>query len=539
MRLDILFGGKQGQGVDKVATMASDLFTGMGYYVFKYRDYGSLIKGGHSFDVVSVSDEPISSHNRSLDALLALDDNTVEKHRERLKEDGFVVNAVDIGSESELGISFNMILLGAAAKTFGIGMEEVRKVIERSFGDKGEKIVSKNVEAAEIGYKDAEQDENIERRSREIKIMSGSEGIAEGAVRSGLDVYMAYPMTPATPVLHVLAGRQREDDILTFQPENELSVVNAGLGCAHTGAKTMVGSSGGGYDLMQEAMSLQGMSEIPLVMYLSQRAGAASGIPTYTAQSDLEIATKGSHGEFPRITIAPGDAKESIKAANECFYFAENFRMLAVLLGDKHVAESDYSHEEGVETVEVGRNIDKSEKGGEYLNYKITEDGNSPRSVPGLNVVKSSSYEHNEYGVTIEDSDQIVEMTDKRLRKEETVEKESERFERYKIHGKEDSDIVVVGWGSTKGAIKDVAEELGIKFLQIIYLKPFPDEIGEVLQDSEEVLLVENNATGLLGDLIREETGYKIDDKDTVLKYDGRPFRHDELEDEIKKRVEI
>ncbi|MFP4115983.1 MAG: 2-oxoacid:acceptor oxidoreductase family protein [Candidatus Aenigmatarchaeota archaeon] len=534
MQLDIVFGGDQGQGIDKVASMAGDLFSDMGYYIFKYRDYGSLIKGGHSFDVLSVSDEPIASHSYALDGILALDDKTVEKHKDRLKDDGFIINAKEIGTESEYGISFNMLLLGAVAKTMGVSKDKLQKVIERTFEGK-EEVVDKNIQAADEAYSHAEKVRDIEDREDKIEVMSGSQGIAEGAVRSGIDVYLAYPMTPATPVLHLLAGRQREDDIAVLQPENELSVVNAGLGAAHTGAKTMVGSSGGGYDLMQEAMSMQGISEIPLVVYLSQRAGAGSGIPTYTAQGDLEIAVHGSHGEAPRVVIAPGDAVESVEATNQAFYFAENFRALSILLGDKHVAESDFSMDEDMDIVDVGRNIDQSERGGEYRNYKVTEDGNSPRSVPGLNVTKSTSYEHDEYGITIEDEETINAMTDKRKRKGEKIRERAKEFTQHKVHGDEDSDTVVVGWGSTKGAIKDAISGMGIKFLQIIYLEPFPEEVTDILEDAERTVLVENNSTGLLGDLITENTGHVIDKK--ILKYDGRPFHRDKLREKIKKVI--
>lgn len=535
MRLDLLFGGDQGKGIDKVASMAADLFSDLGYYVFKYRDYGSLIKGGHSFDVLSISDEPVHSHRHSLDAILALDDKTVEKHKDRLREEGFIINAENIGKESDFGISFNMLLLGAMAKGLEIEMEKLENVIQEDFDD--EEVIEKNIDAARQAYEHADENFEVEDQGREVEVMSGSEGIAEGAVRSGIDVYFAYPMTPATPVLHLLAGRQKEDDLIAFQPENELSVINAGLGAAHTGAKTMVGSSGGGYDLMQEAMSMQGMSEIPLVVYLSQRAGAASGIPTYTAQGDLEIACHGSHGEFPRITIAPGDAKESVEATNQAFYFAENYRTLAVLLGDKHVAESDFSVIGDPEITQVGRNIDKTEEGGEFENYRITEDGNSPRSVPGLNVVNSTSYEHDEYGITIEDKDSINKMTDKRLRKEETIEREVKKFDRYKVHGNEDSDVVVIGWGSTKGAILDAIKDLDVKFLQVIYLVPFPEEVGEILEDGEKVILVENNSTGLLGQHLRENTGLKVKEDNKILKYDARPFTSDTLKEKIKERL--
>ncbi|MFB6217319.1 MAG: hypothetical protein ABEJ72_10225, partial [Candidatus Aenigmatarchaeota archaeon] len=223
-------------------------------------------------------------------------------------------------------------------------------------------------------------------------------------------------------------------------------------------------------------------------------------------------------------------------ATNQSLDFSENFRVLSVLLGDKHVAESEFTVENEPETVEVGRNITEGEDK-RFKNYRFTEDGNSPRSVPGLSVVKSSSYEHDEYGVTIEDKETAEKLYNKRSRKRETIKEEARNFDMYKIHGKEDSDLVVVGWGSTKGAITDATKEMDVKFLQIFYLEPFPEQVEEILEDASKVILVENNSTGLLGKLIREKTGYKIKEENKILKYNARPFRSDELKQKIKERV--
>ncbi|MCJ7450224.1 MAG: 2-oxoacid:acceptor oxidoreductase family protein [Candidatus Nanohaloarchaeota archaeon QJJ-9] len=528
MELSILFGGTQGQGVDKVAEIAAKLFANMGYYIFRYRDYSSLIEGGHSFSVLSVSEKPIHSHKKELDVILALDEDVMDRHSDRLAEESCVLTPE--GLEEDVNYNYiNTALLGGLAKLFGVKKNRLEEVVEEEL----QKTSVGNKKAVEEGYQSFEQLVELEDKERSYEIMTGSQGVVRGAIESGMDVFLAYPMTPATPVFHLLAEKEEDEDYITYQLENELAVANAALGSAHTGAKTMVGTSGGGADLMSEATSMQGIAEIPFVLYLAQRAGAGSGVPTYTAQADLGLATKGGHGEFPRVVIAPGDAVESVEAANQAFYFAENYRLLSVILGDKHVAESDFTFTSEPDTVEVGRNIDSENQGGEYENYKITETGNSPRSVPQLNVVKSSSYEHDEKGITVEDAEKVDEMTEKRLRKGEEVEKESKRFERFKVHGDQSSSTVIIGWGSTKGVLKDVAKEKGYSFLQVFYLEPFPEEIEEHLKDAEEVVLVENNSTGLLGDLIAENTGIRIGDDQKILKYDGRPFRRDKLLERI------
>ncbi len=528
----ILLGGKQGQGINKASEILARIFSDKGYFTFKYRDYGSLIEGGHSFNVLAVSDKKVDSHNIEVDIIVAQDKATASKHSERLSENGEIFKVYEEFDSNDFCISYNMVSVGVVSKYFGIEKEEVKKVLEDELP---KKFQEQNFKAVKKGYESTEKIYEIGELNQDIEIMSGSEGIAEGAVGSGLDVYLAYPMTPATPVLHLLAEKEAEGSHVTYQLENELSVVNSAIGSAHTGAKTMVGTSGGGYDLMQEATSMQGISEIPLTVYLSQRAGAGSGVPTYTEQGDLQVAMKGGHGTFPRVVIAPGDSLECVKAVNESIYFSENFRLLSVLLGDKHVAESDFSFESGVEIVDVGRNIDREMKKEDYENYSITDDGNSPRSVPGINVVKSTSYEHNEKGITVEDPEKVKKMVDKRNRKEKTVEKASKNFNRFKIHGEKDSNTLIVGWGSTKGAIKDAVEDLGLKFLQIIYLEPFPKEVLDIIKESSKVILVENDSKGLLAEVLREKICFDVGEDNMILKYDGRPFRKDEL----KKKIEV
>lgn len=535
MRKNILIGGKAGQGIDVAASLISDGLSKKGYYIFNYRDYPSLIEGGQNFNIISISDEQIGSYEFKLDVLVALDDKTVEDHEDKLKENGLLLKLDDFDVDNDYQKVVNVFMAGVLFKTIDCNVENLEEEVESHF--EGKEYLELDLEAVEEGFKAG--DESIELEGsvdKDLKICTGSKALADGVLDAGIDCYFAYPMTPATPILHNLAGRQREENILVFQPENELGAINMGIGAAHTGAKTMVGTSGGGYDLMQQSMSMQGIAEIPLVVYLAQRPGPGSGVPTYTIQGDLNIAVKGGHGEYPRVTVAPGDAKESRRLANEAFYFAENFRVLSVFLGDKHVAESEYTFEEYDNKVEVERNIEDQE-GGEFENYQITENGNSPRSVSGLTTVKSSSYEHDEMGITTEDSEEVNDMIDKRKRKEELLEGEVEKFEMYKTHGNEDSDVTVVGWGSTKGAILDAIKNLDIKFLQILYLRPFPTEVKEILGDSEKIILVENNATGLLGNLVAEKTGVIIPDEDKILRYDGRPFESDTLKSKIEEKM--
>ena len=432
-----------------------------------------------------------------------MDDKTVEIHQKILKKDGFIINSQGF---EKLGRNLNVAQAGALIKILGID----KKTLVNEVNDQLHNAESN--QAAELGFYSRKEKFSLPKLKNKIKKIIGNSGIAQGAVESGINVYIAYPMTPSTGVLHELAGLQEKYGHMVFQAENEIAVINAGLGASFSGAKTMVGTSGGGFDLMCEGLSLQGMSEIPLVVYLASRPGPASGIPTYNMQGDLDIALRGGHGEFPRVVVCPGDPIEAVEKTNETFYLSEKFGALSIVLSDKHLAESEFS-------------FDKDPTNPLKVEIK--------RKLPGKEIVKASSYEHDEFGNTTEDAEIARKNGDKRLEKYEKIKNECKKFEMIKIHGNKKSKNLIVGWGSTKGVILDAIEGLDYKFLQILYAKPMSDEIKNEIEKAKKVILIESNLTGMMGRLIREKTGLSI--KKRILRYDSRPFTSDELREEIQK----
>jgi len=545
MEKTILIGGEAGQGSAVTSRFIGEIFCALGYYVFNYRDYPSLIRGGHNFNVLRISDAPIFSHREKYDIIIAFDQKTIDKHQKNLKKDGFILGhkgleadkfyPIDVqpilGELKVPAVFGNNVLIGWLFKHFGVNEKTLLKEVEDVFG-KGKKI-GLIKETIKRGYDLGEKKESLKKRKGKKYFISGSEGVGVGAINAGMDVYMAYPMTPATPVLHFLAGKQVEHNFLALQLENEIGVINSALGASFAGAKTMVGTSGGGFALMMEGMSLAGISEVPLVVYLAQRTGPGTGVPTYTTQGDLKFALNAGQGEFPRIVVAPGDAQEAITRTQEAFYLAYKFRNLAIVLADKHVSESDYTFQK-LDTSSVNSKryiVDNPSE--DYKSYKITKDGISPRAVPGQGpVARATSYEHNEYGNTIEDAEWTVKMHDKRFKKEKYIRQEVEKLNPVSVYGK--GKNLIVGWGSTKGAILDALPDLkDFKFMQISYLSPFPRKtVEKELKKAKRVVLVENNATGLLAEVIAEQTGHII--KEKVLKYDARPFVPDIIVNKIK-----
>jgi 2-oxoglutarate ferredoxin oxidoreductase subunit alpha len=456
MRYNVLIGGQAGQGPNHLTKILAEALIKKGYFVFYSRDYQSLIRGGHNFNILTFSDELVYSNDSKIDVIVALDDNTEKIHKKDLKKDGKIIKTDS--SDNEIG---NKIL-----NLF-----------------------------------------NLPKKKNGFSLMNGSQGIAEGSIKSGLDIYYAYPMTPATPLLFELAQREEKDNLLVFQPENEISVAIAGIGSALTGAKVMVGTSGGGFDLMTEALSLTGQAEVPIVFYLAQRPGPGTGVPTYTGQGDLMMALHSGHGEFSRLVLSPGDPVECQELISQAFYFSQKYRIPCIILSDKHLSEAAYP----------------------LLNKEkpvIT------KSLKSNSLIKYSSYE-SEDGIATSDPEVIKNNISRRLKKAQEIKKEAQKFTMYKIFGKKDSKNVVLSYGSTKGAILDSIEDLDVKFIQVLYLEPFPD-IRKDLED-KKVILVENSSTGMLADLIREKTGIRVESK--ILRADGRPFLCDELKEEIMRLI--
>ena len=519
MRFNILIGGRAGQGINELANILSRVFGKAGFYVFNYRDYESLVTGGHNFNILCISDKKVGSFDYKYDVVLALNKETLEIHRQNFhKNTLFIVNFSE-GKDNFIFLNANkdktenMAFATALCKILGIEKNFLLDEVKKRFA--GKSMLEKDIEVIEHFYsKDFEKEIKVSHEKTSKIVLNGVEGVSKGAVLSGIDIYFAYPMTPATTLLNFLA-KEQDKIFFAYTPEDEISVANAGVGASFAGAKAMVGTSGGGFDLMTEAMSFQGMTELPLVVYLAQRPGPSTGVPTHTGQQDLLVACFGGHGEFSRVVVAPGNSKECIEKTNEAFYLAEKFGVLSIVLTDKHLVESDFSFNE----------------------FRIKEIKIPERKIklgmPGI-LFRRSSYEHDANWNNSEQISDIVESFEKRLEKHKMLEKEVKKLEMYKIYGK--GKDLVIGWGSTKGVMLDALDSLDARFLQIIYMSPFPKEISGFIKNARNVFVVENNATGQLSKLIAQNTGFIVEDKNKILKFGGRPFTPQDIIDELKKR---
>lgn len=534
MDISVLVGGEAGDGVKQAGKILAKIFNKLGYYVFVYDDYQSLVRGGHNFSIVRASDKKILTHKDHVDLLVALNKETFDKHSWRTEEtiydsdkfEGKETGIEGLSKAKKLGSELlrNTIFIGSICKYFGVDFSVAEKLIKNSF----KKLKEENIEALKFGYESVESKEKMEKIGKPREVMSGNEAIGLGASKAGMEMYIAYPMTPASSILHFLARKGDELGVKTVQMENEIAVANMAVGSTFAGARSMVGTSGGGLALMTETVSLCSMSETPVLFVNSQRAGPSTGVPTYTMQADLKFTLNIGHGDVTKITTAPGDGKEAYQLAAKTMNLAWKYQIPGVLLVDKEISESTFSFEKPKVEKREAKLWDGK---GEYKRYKITDNGISPLAFPGqTTTVKGSSYEHDEKGITIEEKTKLInKMQEKRLRKMEELKKELKNKETVKTYGKEDSKVVLLTWGSTKGACIEVAQELGLKVVQPLYLEPMPEEeIKKEIKD-KKVIAVEVNATGQLADILGI--------KEKVLKYDGRPFTPEELKEKIEEII--
>jgi len=569
---NVMAGGEAGQGVQSVGMILAKAMAQGGLHVFADQDYENRVRGGHNFFRVRVSDKEVLALSENLDILVALNKETIDLHRDELKGDGIIVfdqdqTKVEARGENYFDVPLtriaeetvknklmtNTVAIGAASGLAGYDFDILTSVLKKEFSRHGEKIVGDNLVAAKAGY-DFALEHGAEKLSRKIKpvmashnrmFLHGNEALGLGAIVGGCKFIAGYPMTPATPVLEYLADKGQKYNVAAVHVEDEIAAVNMSIGAAFAGARAMVATSGGGFCLMVEGLSLAGITETPIVFVLAQRPGPATGMPTRTEQGELWFALHAGHGEFPRAILAPATTEEAFHAMIKAFNLAEKYQTPVIILTDHHLATSYTTVERlDLKQLKIDRgqllSDDEVTKLTDYKKHLVTDSGVSPRALPGQGkaLVVTDSDEHDETGHMIEDGETRNQQNFKRLRKHDGLKADidSPRF-----HESPGAEHTLIGWGSTYGAIReatDLLKEDGIpvNFLHISEIWPFPAErVAAILNDSARSIVIETNATAQMASLIRRETGIKVNG--TILKSDGRSFSPKEIVDRMKKEV--
>ena len=589
-----MIGGPQGGGINSAAESFAKALVRGGYRIFMNIEFHSNIQGEHAYYLVRISDKDKGNLSEKAHVLVALDEETIlgnvhnewpshNGHLTEMVKGGVVIYdgalkldltskrqdlhyipvpfdellrkvLVEAGRGSEfnaLRVMTNSVAGGASAAALGVDLDLYQESFKGGTGRRA-LLAGLNAQAAAEGYKYVMEALNNQHVFQLVHVtppavppllLRGVQAVALAKLKAGLAFQTYYPISPATDENVYLEANARAQDLVVVQVEDEISAINMAVGATHAGARTSTSTSGPGLCLMAEGLGFASITEAPgPVLFLWQRGGPSTGLPTRTEQADLELALHPGHGEFPHMVVAPGDMYDAVEDSYEAFNWADRYQMPVIVMVDKKFAS-------GLATVDdLGLDklppIDRGAQftpNGDYLRYLFTKTGVSPRSVPGQEggIFWSTTDEHDQRGHITESSDNRVRMMDKRMGKLQLASREIPSTRKIHLHGPENADVTVVGWGTTKGEILDALEILeredGLKanFLQVRLLRPFPvEEVTSILNRAKRTILVEENYSGQLGDLIRQQTGIKVGQR--LVKFEGRPFSEEELLEAIR-----
>jgi 2-oxoglutarate ferredoxin oxidoreductase subunit alpha len=546
--MNILIGGEAGQGLVTVGQILAKGLVRSGYSICVTQDYQSRIRGGHNSFAIRAGTDEVQVSQESIDLLVALDAETVGLHRDLLSDQGliFVDEAFEVtDKDNTVKVPFrklssdqytNIAALGVCSALLGLDEEIVAQTVVDFFGKVHRDVIEENRRALGESYRWAsgknvafEKLPFIDDPPQRL-MMNGNEAIALGVVTGGLKFCSFYPMTPATSIALNLARWAKELGIVVEQAEDEIAAINMALGASFAGAPSMVGTSGGGFALMAEGISLAAMTETPVVIVVAQRPAPATGLPTRTEQADLEFVLHAGHGEFPRAIFTPGTIEQCFALAQKAVQIADRYQGPVFMLTDQFLADSYRAvipfELDGVSPVQPW-SIEGLKFSTPYYRFALTDSGISPRLLPGLteHLVVADSDEHTEDGHITEDLSVRTRMVQKRLKKGAGIRSEVVPPE---WTGQEKPDLLLVTWGSGKGAVEEAAASMRTGRMRVATLHfaqvwPLvPKLFIDTMQEAKKVVIVEGNATGQLARLIRRETGFHI--KDMILRYDGLPI---------------
>jgi len=555
--------GLAGAGIAVTGTLYAKLAMHHGLRVFSYGEYPSLIRGGHNTMQVTTDEVSATTQARTLDVLVALNADGITLHRDELDDKSVVLvdkSQVKLDWDKEQlpgtlidlpmypislevtgsGLSANMVALGASCYLMGYDLTILHDLIKETFAKKGDEVVTKNQLATTKGYEHVKSNHLTAKQSVSVKkidqiYISGNEAVGLGALAGGIQFYAAYPMTPASSLLEFLADAQKSYPLVVKHSEDEIGAINQAIGASYAGVRAMTGTSGGGFALMVEGLSLAAVTEVPLVIMEGSRPGPATGLPTWTAQADLQFVLHAGHGEFKKIVLAPGDIEECFVMTKLAFILAEQWQTQVYLLTDKYLIESSMSvasFKDKYTNIRYNMASDLPVDD-TYKRYVLTNTGYSPRSIPGTphGLSLTNSYEHDEHGYATEEADMSKAQTDKRLKKLDNI---SIYLPKPVLYGPKKASVTFVCWGSTKLVMQHVisllnqAKEDTANFIQLGCLAPFDSEsFLSLTKDTTRLIMIEGNALRQAESLIREKTGLEF--KERLNRYDGRPFYAEDI----------
>jgi 2-oxoglutarate ferredoxin oxidoreductase subunit alpha len=556
-------GGQQGEGIESTGEIFAIALNRLGYYLYGYRHFSSRIKGGHTNNKIRVSTTEVRSISDDLDILVAFDQETIDVNYKELHSKGviladakfnpkkpedteatlYAVPFTEIATELGTSLMKNMVAIGATSAVLDLDIQVFEVVVREIFGKKGDQVVAKNMDAIKAGFDRMKENLAVGIETMQLEkadgkkrmFMIGNDAIALGAIAGGCRFMAAYPITPASEIMEYWIKKLPALGGTVIQTEDEIAACTMAIGANYGGVRTITASAGPGLSLKMEAIGLSGITETPLVIVDTQRGGPSTGLPTKQEQSDLMAMIYGTHGEIPKIVMAPSTVEEAFYDTAEAFNLAEEYQCPVIILSDLQLSLGKQTVEPlKYDKVEIRRGklvrdeIPANENNAYFKRYEVTEDGVSPRVIPGMKngIHHVTGVEHDETGKPSESAANRIAQMDKRFRKVENI-----RFDTpvYKNAKHEDADVLFVGFNSTRGVIEEAMTRLendGLKVnhAHIRLIHPFPtDEVLPLVRSAKKVIVVENNATGQLANIMKMNVGHA--EKITKhLKYDGNPF---------------
>ena len=556
--ISIVLCGEAGAGIQTVENSVSRVFKTAGFNVFTSKEYMSRVRGGSNSTQLRISSNPKNCYCDRIDIFMPFDKEAYKHLYSRITDDTVILadketigetdkSFIDIPlSKSAIGgeIYTNMIASGIILGLFKVDFSHLEKTIKDNFGKKGDDIVDRNIAAGKKGYQIASgilKEINIEiapdTDTGNKILISGADASGMGALAGGCDFIASYPMTPGTNFFAFLAKNQKEFGVVVEQAEDEIAAINMSVGASYAGARSAVSTSGGGFDLMCEGVSLAAMTETPVVIHLAQRPGPATGLPTRTEQSDLDTALYSGHGEFQRAVFAPGNPSDCFDMAQRAFYIADKYQIPVFILTDQYLADSIFCCPSfGKTEIPIKHTVESFPS---YMRYKITPDGVSPRGVPGhgSGFICADSDEHDEDGRITEDENMRKAMHEKRMKKFGGILDEAVKPE---LIGSFSYDNLIICWGSTVEMLKEVLEILNDDKTALLYFKqvyPLHPRTIEYMKKAEKIIFVENNFSGQFENFVFQNTGIKASGH--IRKYDGLPFSADKVAQQLKTVLEV
>lgn len=556
--ITIVLSGEAGQGLQTVEEFLVETLT-QETYVFSSKEVMSRVRGGNNSVEIRISNHPIQALRYTIDLLFLFNDHALSRLLPRITSDTVIygeppflksvpetfktkpVAFLDLAKQAGNRLYENTAMFGYIAGMIGASQANAKALIEKRFGKRGEDVVKGNLTAFDLGYALGQQDPDRPKALKPVdfkpkKALTGNDALSMGAVAGGVNYVAAYPMSPGTSLMTLLEGQSRNFEILVEQAEDEIAALNMVIGAWYAGARAITTTSGGGFALMTEAVSLSGMTETPAVIHVAQRPGPATGLPTRTEQADLNLVLYAGHGEFPRVIYAPGTLQDGVTVMAKAFYMADKYQIPVFVLSDQYWLESmSQTDPLTFDPAMLESFIVKTKR--DYKRYAFDPSGLSPRGIPGYGegYVKVDSDEHDEEGTITESFDMRVAMHEKRLNKPNLMVKD---FLEPKISGSSQHKDLVLSWGSTFGVIEEALSthpQWNKTHLHFTQVYPLPASLGPILEYAESITVIENNATGQFASLIQQTYGIKVDRR--ILKYNGEPYHIDELVSKLEEQA--